>query len=580
MEVHVMEILKETISVCPECMEHVHAQIVADESSDEVYMKKKCDIHGEFIDRLATKISEYKWQMNFTDAIGSTVNNETTPEKLLSDTKKGCPFDCGLCKNHKTAPNIALIDLTNRCNLACPVCFANAGATGYLVEPNYEEVVQILEHFRSIRPNPPPLLQLSGGEPTLHPDLLKIVKVAKEMGFIEVMLTTNGIRMAKSVQYCIDLIDAGVDAIYLSFGGVEAETTKKLYGIALNKSKMQSIKNFHEALKSRPKSKSAIILVPTIIKGINDHEIGNIFNVAKEYIGTISGITFQPVSLCGRISQEDVLKMRYTTSDLKKEINRVTNNTVSRFYPIATASKFIRLVNWFDDKDEWCPNSHSDCGFATIIILDQNNNWISIDDYVDVEGMIKYANDFYDRIKQMKPIKPFTMLNVEKPNNSLLSTVMENSDKLSDLTFRSAQRVIFLAGAMKYLKPNLTNMLNNKDLRKFIFDFINLFMEPSLKSASHFMKDRHLLLSSMHFQDAYNFDINRVSRCLVHYGVIDPDDPKKVLEIPFCAMNTIHRERIEREIAEKKRQLISKEALKQEASNSINEIVQLESVLP
>ncbi len=104
-------------------------------------------------------------------------------------------------------------------------------------------------------------------------------------------------------------------------------------------------------------------------------------------------------------------------------------------------------------------------------------------------------------------------------------------------------------------------------------------MEPSLESASHFLKDRHLLVSSMHFQDAYNFDTNRVSKCLVHYGVIDPSDPNKVLEVPFCAMNTIHREHLEKEIAERNKKKRTKEELKQEVTQSLNEIVKMETTI-
>jgi uncharacterized radical SAM superfamily Fe-S cluster-containing enzyme len=74
-------------------------------------------------------------------------------------------------------------------------------------------------------------------------------------------------------------------------------------------------------------------------------------------------------------------------------------------------------------------------------------------------------------------------------------------------------------------------------------------MAPNLKSAGKFFNDRNLMISSMHFQDSYNFDLERVCRCLVHYGVIDPDDQSKIREVPFCAMNTLHRPIIERQLA-------------------------------
>ena len=361
-------------------------------------MIKNCPKHGEFRDRLSSDIEEYKWQSKFCEEVGSTVNNCTTPDKKGAKTNKGCPFDCGLCTKHVTSPNICLIDITNRCNLRCPICFANAGATGYVVEPSFDEIVQIMKHFRNIRPNPAPLLQLSGGEPTLREDLPDICREAKKLGFIEILLTTNGMRMAKSVDYCRELIEAGVDAIYLSFDGTEPETWKKIRGLDLSKAKMQVIKNVDQILKETKYPQVSIFLVPVIVRGINDHEIGHILDVAKEYAGMIGGVIFQPVSLCGRISQEDILKMRYTTSDLKEAINAHTGGLIKKFYPIATTAKFTRLINWFDNKEEWSMNSHSDCGFATIGIIDKNNNWVPIKNYIDVEGVIPYTNKFYDEM--------------------------------------------------------------------------------------------------------------------------------------------------------------------------------------
>ena len=153
-----METLRTTTSICPECFDHIDAEIVADDSTGQVYMIKNCPKHGEFRDRLSSDIEEYKWQSKFCEEVGSTVNNCTTPDKKGAKTNKGCPFDCGLCTKHVTSPNICLINITNRCNLRCPICFANAGATGYVVEPSFDEIVQIMKHFRNIRPNPASLI--------------------------------------------------------------------------------------------------------------------------------------------------------------------------------------------------------------------------------------------------------------------------------------------------------------------------------------------------------------------------------------------------------------------------------------
>jgi len=309
------EIIRKTISLCPECLENIPAEIYWDKKENKIFMRKECPKHGPFMDRLSSNPEEYIWQQSFTNDIGSTVNISTQPIQE-NERKKGCPYDCGLCTNHLSAPCICLIDLTNRCNLRCPVCFANSAATGYVYEPTFEEVVQIMTHFRNLKPVPAVMLQLSGGEPTLREDLIDIIKKGKELGFTEVMLTTNGIRIAKSLEYTKQLKEAGCDAVYLSFDGVLPETWKKIRGVDLSKIKIKAIENCRDA-------KIDVALVPTVVNGVNDHEVGNILEVAKKYAGNpVMGVIFQPVALTGRISIEDLNSMRYTTSDLKDEINR------------------------------------------------------------------------------------------------------------------------------------------------------------------------------------------------------------------------------------------------------------------
>ncbi|HEC39401.1 MAG TPA: radical SAM protein, partial [bacterium] len=317
-----MEVIRTTTSLCPECMEHVPAEIVVDPKTNWVMMHKTCKDHGEFKDKLSINPEEYKWQQRFTTDIGSTVNNSTKPETVSSGIKKidkGCPYDCGLCSKHKSAPNICLIDITNRCNLTCPICFANASAAGYVVEPTFDQIVQIMEHFRSMKPIPAVLLQLSGGEPTMRDDLPEIIRKGKELGFTELMVTTNGVRFAKSPELIRKCKDAGMNAIYLQFDATDApEVWKKIRGVNLWPLKQKVIEN------CRKVGFFGIVLVPTVAKGVNDNQIGNILDYARDNSDIVSGIIFQPVSLTGRISFEELMDLRYTTSDLKKAINAVS----------------------------------------------------------------------------------------------------------------------------------------------------------------------------------------------------------------------------------------------------------------
>ncbi len=534
------EIIRNTTSICPECLQPIPAEIYVDANMGWVMMRKHCEEHGDFKDKISVSPEEYKWNQSFTNDIGSTIDNSSKPSETSSGIREitnGCPYDCGICENHESAPCIAVIDPTNRCNLTCPICFANASAKGYVVEPTFDEIVQILKHFRSIKPVPPILLQYAGGEPTLRKDLHDITRKAKELGFTEVMVSTNGVRMSKSVEYCRELMESGMDAIYLQFDATDApEVWKKMRGVNLWPIKQRVIKN------CRAIGFKGIMLVPTIAKGVNDNQIENILEFAKQNSDVVAGIVFQPVSLCGRINYEELMELRYTSSDLKIAINKITNNAIEKFYPIATSAKFTRLLAWFDDLPSFSMTTHPDCGFATIVTIDESGEWTPLENYFDAEGMFKWANQVWDMIRNKEIPKPTSILkdvNLED-YGGVVSTIGDFIDDITNLGYRQIMKSYFFAGALKYIR-NPSNVLTSKIFQSFT----RLILSPTLNSASNFLLSKNLLISCMHFQDSYNFDLDRVKNCIVHYGVIDPDDPSKVLEIPFCTMNTLHRERIE-----------------------------------
>ncbi|MFX0037591.1 MAG: radical SAM protein [Candidatus Hermodarchaeota archaeon] len=539
-----LEIIRTTTSICPECVKHIEAEIYVDPETNWVMMRKTCKDHGEFFDKLSIDPDDYKWQQKFTYEIGSTVNNTTQPEYTPSGIKevnKGCPYDCGLCTNHKSAPNICLIDITNRCNLTCPICFANASAKGYVVEPTFDEIVQIMKHFRSIKPIPAVLLQLSGGEPTVRDDLPDIIRKGKELGFTELMVTTNGVRFGKDPEFLRACKDAGMNAIYLQFDATDdPEVWKKIRGVNLWPLKKKVIEN------SRKVGFFGIVLVPTVAKGVNDHQIGNILDFAKDNSDVISGVIFQPVSLTGRISFEELMDIRYTTSDLKKAINEHTNGAIGQFYPIATTAKMTQLLAWFDEMPVFSMTSHQDCGFCTIIVINDKDEWDAIENYFDVDGLIKWSNKVWDMVQEREVPKPTSFLkgiNLED-FGKIFSKIGEFVDDMTDLGYRQIMKAYYFAGAVRYIK-NPQKILTSKTYQ----GFARLVMNPNFNSAANFLHTKNLLISSMHFQDSYNFDLDRVCRCLVHYGVIDPEDSSKVREIPFCAMNTLHRPIIERQLA-------------------------------
>ncbi len=537
------DILRKTTSICPECMEPIQAEIFIDKEKNWVMMRKHCEKHGDFLDKISVDPEYYIWKNHYAEDLDSEM--VTTPiNSNLFSVKKGCPYDCGLCTEHKSAANLMIIDITNRCNLNCPICFANANRQGRIVEYTYEEVVQIMKHFIKQRPYHAAIAQFSGGEPTLHPRIIDILKAAKDLGFPHRMLNTNGIRMAKSLDFCRQLKEADCGAIYFSYDGENPETYKKIRGMDLSKLKKKVIENCREV------GLDGIMLVCTVAKGVNDNEIEHIMEFARDNNDVIAGIVFQPVSLCGRITLEDLMNLRYTSSDLTVEIKRITNGVVDKFYPLAASSKLTQLLPWFSDLPGWAISAHDDCGFATLVPIGSDNEWQNLEDYIDVDELIKWSNSVWDMIQKREipqPSKFFSSLRGTVDNlgfAKLFDTLNEFSDKMTDIAYRNAMKAYYIAGAAKFVK--------NFELKRLVEDPIyksvtKLFLNPKLENSKGVLQNKLMFVGSMHFQDAYDLDVARLQKCVVHYGVIDPDDPehKKVLQIPFCTFNTIHREGIE-----------------------------------
>ena len=545
----VSDILRKTTSICPECMEPIEAEIFIDKEKNWVMMRKHCEKHGDFLDKISVDPDYYIWKNHYAEDLDSEINTTAPINSNLLPIKKGCPYDCGLCTDHQSAANLMIIDITNRCNLNCPICFANANHAGRIVEYTYEEVVQIMKHFIKQRPYHAAIAQFSGGEPTLHPRIIDILKAAKSLGFPHRMLNTNGIKMAKSLDFCRQLKEADCGAIYFSYDGENPETYKKIRGMDLSKLKKKVIENCREV------GLDGIMLVCTVAKGVNDNEIKHILEFARDNNDVIAGVVFQPVSLCGRITLEDLMNLRYTSSDLTVEIKKITNGVVDKFYPLAASSKLTQLLTWFSDLPGWAISAHNDCGFATLIPIGKDNEWQNLEDYVDVDELMKWTNSVWDMIQKREipqPSKFFSSLRgpVEKLGFAkIFDALNEFNDKMTDIAYRNAMKAYYIAGAAKYVK--------NFELKKLVDDPIyksvtKLLLNPKLENSKAVLQNKLMFVGSMHFQDAYDLDVARLQKCVVHYGVIDPDDPehKQVLQIPFCTFNTIHREGIEKKWAE------------------------------
>ncbi len=532
------KLYRKTKSVCPECLKQIDANLVLDDldGNPVVFMRKKCAEHGFFEDIISRNPPEYERNQKYYHDYVTIENKDNLHETAPN---QGCPHNCGICSEHKSSPCIALVDVTNRCNLACPICFANANAKGYIVEPTMEELRTIFQHFCDIKPIPPVMLQLSGGEPTMRDDLVDIVRMGKEMGFVQIMLTTNGLKLAarNGPELIKALHEAGMGAIYLSFDSADdPEVYKKVRGVNLLATKKRVIENCRKA------GYIGVTLVPTIAKGMNDHQVGPIMKYAMDNHDIVTGVVFQPVALCGRIDNEQIRELRYTTSDLARELSRVTNRKDTYIWPIPAITNMTKLMGWYDYAPKFAMASHPDCGFATIMIPDKKGVWHGIEEWFDADGIIKWTDQVWGMVEKGewpnttgKLLAPLVKMFGEQVGSVI--------NQASDFAYRKAIKAYYMAGAMRYIKG----------YDGPVQEFIPMVMNPRIETASKFFEvGKSMLVSSMHFQDVYNFDIERVQRCLVHYGTMDPDHPGKVLQVPFCAMNSIHRETIELKLAKQK----------------------------
>ncbi|MEM4521005.1 MAG: radical SAM protein, partial [Candidatus Bathyarchaeia archaeon] len=257
-------LLKSTESLCPVCLQKVPAEIVG-ESDDNVYLVKTCRLHGSFKTLVWRGIKSWiLWESL----------NDWEPERLEGDesitgVEEGCPLDCGLCPQHLRKACFIIIEVTNRCNLTCPVCFASANEryTYNIALSDIKDMLKTVLQYECKTSVPP--IQISGGEPTIREDLPDIVAMAKEMGFNTIMINTNGIKIARDKEYLRRLKESGANLIYLQFDGVTDDVYLRLRGAALTNIKIKAIENCAEL-------GLGVILVPTVTKHANFHQIGDI----------------------------------------------------------------------------------------------------------------------------------------------------------------------------------------------------------------------------------------------------------------------------------------------------------------
>lgn len=470
-------------SLCPQCRAIILGRIFVENGA--VWMEKTCPEHGYYRDCInsdALLYSKAEW-WSYEEFPG-----QKSPQV---EGGKNCPSDCGLCNQHLSSPVLAQIDLTNRCNMRCPICFANANASGYIYEPDYDEIVRQLQVLRDLRPIPCTAIQFTGGEPTIHPDFLRIISAARDMGFSHIQIATNGIKIADR-EFARKAFDAGLHTLYLQFDGIGDEPYSEIRNYAgIWQKKLACIESCREI-------GMKICLVPTVLKGINDHHVGRIFKFAIENIDVISAISFQPVSFTGRIDKEEVTARRYTLGDLAHDIADASGVSPLRdMFPLPIVVPLSQLLEALTGKPKVRPSCHPDCAFGTYFMVSPEGEAYPFPAVVNVEGMFTEMNRIAARIGRRGRA---TWL-----------------DKWR--TFRMFKRH-FIA---EHAPPGLT-------LKKFIRSLQGMVDKSVGRGKGEKLTYKTLLCAGMHFQDRFNFDSDRVKRCVILYST-----PAGVF--PFCTYN-------------------------------------------
>ncbi len=475
------QFIKKTVSLCPVCSARIEAVIF--HRDNKVYMRKKCPEHGVFEEIYWADYKLWKEYLKY-DYVGDGLSNPRTK------TIKGCPFDCGICPEHKSHTVLGIIDITNRCNMKCPICFANAARAGYVYEPSLEEIEEMIKNLRKNSPVSTTALQLSGGEPTVRDDLPEIIRTAKKHGLSHVEVNTNGIRFAKDIAFYHECFKAGMSTVYLQFDSLKPEVYEKLRGFNVLPYKLKLLEN------ARKIKHGSIVLVVTLAKGVNDEEIGEIIRFAAENKDVIRAINVQPISFSGAAKKEEMKKMRITIPEFLKLVEKETNGKikVSDFRAIPWALPVSKSVGALKNRRYPEFTNHPHCGAATFIVVEDNGEINPITKYVDVDKFHDILWDVYNLAIEGKKFK--AKLNMLK--------------------------------IVKTVKGGL--------FRRFLLDILTSGTYEALAK----LMNKLIMIGCMHFMDAWNFDLERVQRCTIHYATVDGRI------IPFCTMNTLHREPYEK----------------------------------
>jgi 7,8-dihydro-6-hydroxymethylpterin dimethyltransferase len=459
-----------TQSLCPECRSVVPTKIIA--RNQRVYFRKTCSLHGVREDFICSDVNRY-------DLVQTSLPAKL-PQATFVEPKSGCPFDCGLCSEHEQHTCIAVIELTDSCNLSCPMCYAASGPGKS--HRSLDEIQRSIDRIVAAEGRPE-VVQLSGGEPTLHPNFMQVVEYALGQPIDYVMVNTNGIRLAHDIDMVKSLAEHGKRLeIYLQFDAVNDRAMEQLRGQAgLLDVKLKALENLAEVGLN-------VTLVATLQSGINDSAPADLVSFAA-HRPYITGLSFQPATYSGRSALPDELESRITFPDV---IDCIANDTRNSFQ----ANDFVPL-----------PCAHPNCHWISFAARDRER-LLPLSQYIDARANLGLlANGLSFTREKTAELAKILVAQIACEGGGCCTPGTKS--QLAD-----DQSVVQLQG------------MDAKRIEKFLQD-----------AMAKTVGARDLLrITITSFLDVYNFDVRRVMKCCTHHVL-----PSGHI-IPFCAYNVLYRD--------------------------------------
>ncbi len=498
-----------TDSLCPKCVIEARKKILNDEvdyraviekgvgeikatileRDGQIWMVKECPIHGKFEDILSV---DSKFQQRIEDLYPGRDIEAHNDDSLHNHGASTVKYGRGA---------VLTVDLTNRCNMMCDPCFTDANQVGFVCELNWEEVKRILDRAVTVKPRRQMSVQFSGGEPTISPYFIDAIAYARKVGFNSVQAATNGIEFAKDESLAKRAYEAGLRYVYLQFDGIgnDANSHRKISN--LFDVKLRAINNLHSAGVD-------IVLVTTLLNGVNNDQVGPIVQFAMDNPKKIAFVSFQPVSFTGRdeeISDERRFRERYTLSHMARDVKAHLgiSEPMRDWFPISMMSVFSDFADLVHGPQaSWghlCCSCHPDCGIGTgFMINKETKEKAMVPEFVNVPrlaqdtqrvtdaGRGKSFSNFLMALALLRNYDPF-----KSPKSLSLMDILKKFDKTMGATGKSYGK----------------GLERRKDPWNFLF------------------------VAGMWFQDLFTYDFRRTEMCIIPYGTQEG-------EISFCAYNT------------------------------------------